>query len=225
MTSLLAKGSLTRYWLPRILTVLLVLPPSALSQAQAQAPAQAPAKPPAQLTPLAPLQSESLRIITLSGNGEINDLQRVIMAPVVVQVLDQDGRPVEGAQVVFNFPVQGPSATFANKQSSQTTRTNADGQAAATGWVANTVGTFQIKVTASLANQTGQTTISMTNATKVVDVKKDKGKSWWSSKWAKIGIIGAAAAVVVTVVLLNRGGTSTTSVTAVPGSPTIGAPQ
>lgn len=221
MKSLFVKGSLTRSWLPQILAVLMALPPSAA----AQTPAQAPAQPPAQLTPLAALQTEDLRVIALAGNGEYNDLQRLIMAPLVVQVLDQDGRPVEGAQVVFNFPVQGPSATFANKQTSQTTRTDADGQAAATGWVANTVGTFQVKVTATRGNETGQTIISMTNATKIVEPKKDKGKSWWSHKWAKIGVIAAAAAVVVAIVLVKRGGSSTTAVTAVPGSPTIGAPQ
>jgi hypothetical protein len=220
MKSLFVKGSLTRSWLPQILAVLVALPPSAV----AQTPAQAPAQPPAQLTPLATLQTEDLRVIALAGNGEYNDLQRLIMAPLVVQVLDQDGRPVEGAQVIFNFPVQGPSAIFANKQTSQTTRTDADGQAAATGWVANTVGTFQVKVTASRGNETGQTIISMTNATKIVEQKKDKGKSWWSHKWVNIGVIAGAAAVAVAIVLVERGG-GTTSVTAVPGSPTIGAPQ
>ena len=221
MKSLLAKGTLTRSWLPQILALLLALPPSAAAQTPAQAPTQSPAP----LTPLATLQTQSLRVIPLAGNGEFNDLQRLIMSPLVIQVLDQDGRPVEGAQVVFDFPVQGPSATFANKQTSLTTRTDADGQAAATGWVANTVGTFQVKVTATRGNETGQTMISMTNATKIVEPKKDKGKSWWSSKRAKIAIVVAAAAVVVAVVLIKRGGSSTTSVTAVPGSPTIGAPQ
>jgi|SRR5579863_1182317 hypothetical protein len=221
MKSLLVKGSLTRSWLPPILALLLALPPSAA----AQTPAQAPPQPPAQLTPLATLQTQDLRVIPLAGNGEFNDLQRLIMSPLVIQVLDQDGRPVEGAQVVFDFPVQGPTATFGNKQTSLTTRTDADGQAAATGWVANTVGTFQVKVTATRGNETGQTLISMTNATKIVEPKKDKAKHWWSSKRAKIAIVAvAAAAVAVTVVLLERGN-GTTSITAVPGSPTIGAPQ
>jgi hypothetical protein len=81
-----------------------------------------------------------------------------------------------------------------------------------------------VKVTASRGNETGQTIISMTNATKIVEQKKDKGKSWWSHKWVKIGVIAGAAAVAVAIVLVERGG-GTTSVTAVPGSPTIGAPQ
>jgi hypothetical protein len=215
MISILVKRSQTRYWLPRLLAVVLALPPSAS--------AQTPAQPPAQLAPVASLPVEDLRIVVLAGNGETNDLKRLIMAPLVVQVLDQDGRPIEGAQVVFSFPVQGPSATFANKQSSQTTRTNADGQAAATGWVANTVGTFQVKVTASRANETGQALITMMNATKIVESKRDKGKSWLSSKWVKIGVVAIAAGAVIAVVL-TRGNKSTT-VTALPGSPTIGVPQ
>lgn len=211
MKSFLVRGSQTRYWLPQILAVLLALPPSLRAQT------------PAQLAPVASLQTEDLRVVVLAGNGETNDLKRLVMSPLVVQVLDQDGRPIEGAQVVFSFPVQGPSATFANKQSSQTTRTNADGQAAATGWVGNAVGMFQVKVTASRGNETGQAIVTMTNATKIVETKRDKGKSWWSSKWAKIGVIAVAGAVIA-VVLVTRGDKSTT-VTALPGSPSIGVPQ
>lgn len=218
MKTLLVKGSQGQRWLRQILAVLLALPPFAGAQTPA-------AQAPGQIAPIASLQTQDLRVVPLAGNGEYNDLQRLIMAPLVVQVLDQDGRPLEGAQVVFSFPLQGPTATFGNKQSSQTTRTNADGQAAATGWVANTPGTFQVKVTATRGNEIGETTIMMTNATKVVETRKEKHKSWWSSKWAKIGVIAVAAAVVVSVVLIERGGSSTTTVTASPGSPTIGAPQ
>jgi hypothetical protein len=162
----------------------------------------------------------------LSGNGGINDLERKIMTPLVVQVLDQESRPVEGVQVIFRFPLNGPSATFPNQQNSQTTRTNADGQAGATGWMANKIaGTFRVQVTATRGNQMGQTMISMTNATRVVGENQAKKRRWWSSKGAKIGIIAGAAGAVAAIVLLARGGKGTTTVTATPGTPSIGAPQ
>jgi hypothetical protein len=217
MRSPVSRGLRTQCWLPPFLAVLLAMPPNLGAQQPAP---QAP-------SPLATVQN--LKVLPLSGNQVTNDLEKHVMATLVVQVLDENSRPVEGAQVVFRFPIQGPSAQFSNGQSSQTARTNADGQAAATGWTANSqVGTFQVHVNASLGNQLGEVTISMTNATRIVGGPDEKHKSWWSSKWAKIGVIAGAAGVVTAVVLATRGGSSGssgTTVTASPGSPTIGGPH
>ena len=203
-------------WLPPVLTALLVLSPEAIAQQAAPTPQVASSD-----------TVQSLKVISLAGNGEMNDLERHVMAPLVVQVLDQNSRPVEGADVVFRFPVAGPTATYPNQKTSQTTRTNADGQAAATGWNATGgVGTFRVQVTASRGNDQGQTTLTLTNVTRVVNDGKVKSKHWWSSKWGKIGIIAGAAAVVTVVILTTRNsGSSTTTITGVPGFPTIGGSQ
>ena len=210
-----------RFYLAQVLAVFLVLPPMVRSQGS-----------PPQVTSAQSQTIQNLKVIPLAGNRENNDLERRIMAPLVVQVLDQNERPVEGADLVFRFPSSGPGATFANQQSSKTFRTNADGQAAAVGWVANSqAGTFQVKVSASRGNEVGETTISMTNVTRVMSDRKDKHRSWWSSKWAKIGVIGAAAGTVTAIILLTRGSSSSSSSTpgpviiASPGAPTIGGPQ
>jgi hypothetical protein len=176
---------------------------------------------------------QSLKVTPLAGDQGMNDLERRIMTPLVVQVLDLDARPVEGADVIFRFPLNGPSAAFPNQQTSQTVRSNADGQAAAVGWMANSeVGSFKIQVTASRGNEVGSATVTMTNVTRIVGDGTEKHKSRWSSKWAKIAIAAAAAGVVAGVVLATRGGGSgsgsgggTTTVTATPGSPTIGGPH
>ena len=204
-------------WLPTLLAAILALPPSLL----AQQPVVKQPQPPESLPVV-----ESLKVISLAGNHAMNDLERRVMTPLVVQVLDQNSRPVEGAQVVFRFPLNGPRAEFSNQQPAQTVRTNADGQAAAVGWMAHEVGTFQVHVTASRGNELGETTLSMTNVNRVVGDGKEKQKTWWSNKWAKIAVIAGAAGVAVAVVLLTRGsGKSTTTVTGIPGSPTIGGPQ
>jgi len=202
----------------------------------ALAPAALPQAPPpyaaAPVPPAIAATVQDLRIIPLTVNNATNDLQRRIMAPLVVQVLDQESRPLEGVDVTFRFPLNGPSATFADGQSSRTTRTNAEGQAAATGWTANRmVGTFQVQVTATRGNQMGQTMIAMTNATRILDEAKEKNRHWYSSKGAKIGIVaGVAAVVAVSVLAATHGGSSSAgpsviTVTASPGSPTIGAPH
>src|SRR5271166_4039154 len=89
--------------------------------ASAQQPAPAPAKP-------IGLATENLKILVLAGQREQNDLPRRVMAPLVVQVLDQSDNPIEGAQVTFFFPASGPSATFEGQELSHTVRTDAGGQ-------------------------------------------------------------------------------------------------
>lgn len=234
------RRRLRRPWLPQSLAVLLVVaqiqaaePAAAPPQTTAAAP-QAGAPPaastPAPAQPLAQLPVEqSLKILVLAGNGEQNDLERRVMAPLVVQVEDQNDRAVEGAQVIFRFPITGPSAIFSGGKSSVTERTNGTGQAAAVNWMANgEVGTFQVHVNASYGNQVGETTVSMTNVTRVVaEAKKSTAKSLWSRRWVKIAVIGGVAAgVAIGVLLATRGGgkASGPTVTITPGSPGVGVP-
>ena len=200
--------------LPALLAFALALPPSVFAQTPAPAAASV----------------QSLKIIPLAGNEETNDLQRRIMAPLVVQVLDQDSRPVEGADVTFRFPVMGPSVTFPDQKTTVNVRTNADGQASAVGWTANNMtGRFQLQVTAVRGNELGAAVMFMTNATTITPEVKAKPKSIWSSKWTKIAIIGAAAGIAVGVFLATRGDSTATptntTITAVPGFPTIGGAQ
>ncbi len=215
----------------------------AITQAQAAeqaavptqaAPAQAPPTGPGSQNPpaAAPAQlpvEQSLHIRVLAGNDEQNDLERRVMAPLVVQVTDRDERPVEGADVVFRFPINGPGATFSGGRTSQTVRTNTNGQAAALNWMANgQLGKFEVHVNASYGNQVGESTLSMANVARVVEeAHKNKTAGWWSHRWVKVAVIGGGAAVIaIAVVLATRGGSKSSGggTTITPGSPTVGAP-
>lgn len=212
-----------RQCLAPIIAGLLVLPPGAMAQQPALA-SPAEAKPAGALPAV-----QNLKLIPLAGNGESNDLERRVMAPLVVEVLDLQDRPIEGAAVVFRFPLRGPSATFADQKSAKTVRTNSQGEAAATGWMANgEVGTFQIHVTATYGDQIGETTISMSNVQRVPEAELTrigKRKSLWSSKWFKIGLIAGGAGLAVGIVLATRGGgAGTSAITVSPGSPSVGGP-
>jgi hypothetical protein len=221
-------------WLPQALAFLLVFTQLQAVAQQAATPQQPPAPQasPQPAQPIAQLPVErSLQIRVLAGKDEANDLERKIMAPVVVQVVDQNQRPVEGAEVVVRFPLSGPGAAFTGGKASQTIRTNAEGQAAALNWAANNQqGTFQVHVSASYSNQIGETTFSMTNANHVVEEgQRAKRASWWSHRWVKVAVIGGAAAIVAGVVLATRGGSSAggggTTVIINPGGPTVGGPH
>jgi hypothetical protein len=211
-----------------------VAPPQVPAGApQTNTPAAPQSATPASPTPLQPLPQlpveQSLKILVLAGNGEMNDLERRVMAPLVIQVLDQNERPVEGAEVVFRFPLNGPSAAFPGGKNSLTVRTSGTGQAPALNWMANgQVGTFQVHVNASYGNQVGEVTFPMSNVTRIADEKKNaKHESLWSHRWFKIAVIGGGAAVIGIVILLaTRGGSkSGSTVTINPGTSTVGAPQ
>ena len=240
MEILVNRGLAARRWLPYVFVFLLAVPAGAQGQqaqppVQGQAPAQAqpPAQPQPQLKPIAQLPIvKNLKVIALAGKDEMNDLERHVMAPLVVEVLDQNDRPVEGAEVVFRFPIQGPSATFADQKTAQTVRTNTQGEAAAMNWTANgQVGTFQVHATATYGNQMGEITIPMSNVTRIVETKRigRQQKKWWTTRTFKIAVIAGGAAAVAGIVLATRGGggtktTAPTTVTITPGSPSVGGP-
>lgn len=190
------------------LAALLACPAALLAQAPAAATAQ------------------NLRILPLAGNNGVNDMERQVMTPLAVQILDQNDVPVEGATVIFRFPINGASATFADAQTSQTVRTSANGQARATGWTANKqAGTFVVQVTATRGVDQGLGTITMTNVERILPEKYQSKKHWWSSKWAKIAYVAGAGAIAAGVVLSNRSSSGPTVITGGPGAPTIGGPQ
>jgi hypothetical protein len=227
---------LRRRWLPQALAVLLVVAQIQAAEqvaAPPQAPAQQAATPPA-TPPQTPAQlpvEQSLKVRVLAGNGEMNDLEKHVMAPLVVQVVDQNERPMDGADVVFRFPISGPSATFPGGKASVTVRTNGTGQAPALNWMANgQVGAFEVHVNATYGNQVGETTVSMSNVAHIVNQGKRAGshESLWSHRWFKVAVIGGAAlAVGLGVYFGTRGGGSKSgpTVTISPGgTPGVGAP-
>jgi hypothetical protein len=136
-----------------------------------------------------------------------------------VEVRDENSLPLEGADVTFELPPMGPSGAFAGQQLTYTTKTNSQGQAAASFLPNNKTGRFTIKVTAKLGNRTGHATITQTNSTRsgVAEPRSGLFKfAWW--KVAVLAGVGATVAI-----LLTRGG-SGSSPTLIPGAPTFGAP-
>jgi hypothetical protein len=181
------------------------------------APGQTPAAP-AQ-TPIAPLPTvQDLKILTLEGERSVNNTSRHIGIQPVVEVRDENDRPVEGATVVFRLPVSGPGGSFPGKSPTFSAATNAQGQAAASGFVPNDeLGRFDIHVTATYQNRTGETTISQTNSPNSLSLlgKEARKKPLWRNKYV---LIGAGVGIAVGIVLiLTLGGNSKQPVTITPG--------
>jgi hypothetical protein len=169
----------------------------------------------------------SLQIVIVEGDGAINNIKQRVSREPIVQVEDENHKPVAGAAVIFFLPNQGPGGTFANGTTTLTTTTNAQGQATARGIrFNNQAGQMQIRVAASFAGQTASAIITQTN------VLGGAAVAGGMSLAAKLLIIGAiaGAGIAAGVVVANRNGSSpsaitTPTVTITPGTVTVGGPQ
>ncbi len=172
-----------------------------------------------------------LNLVVVEGDGAINNIRQRTAREPVVQVEDENHKPVAGAAVVFTLPSNGASGTFANGARTLTVMTDNQGQAAAHGFQPNSVqGKFQIRVTASQNGRTATTVISQSNAA-VAGAAGAAVATGISLKVIAIVAAVAGAAVAGGVVAATRGGNNTNTTTAVtpvtitPGTGTVGPPR
>jgi hypothetical protein len=173
----------------------------------------------------------SLQIIIVEGEGAINNVKQRVNREPIVQVEDENHKPVAGAAIIFFLPNDGPGGTFANGSSTFTTTSNAQGQAVARGIrFNNQAGSMQIRVSASFAGQTASAIINQTN---VLGIAASGASVGGMSLATKLLIIGAVvgAGVAAGVVIANHGGgggsnpAAPSTITITPGSVTVGGPH
>jgi hypothetical protein len=161
-----------------------------------------------------------LNIVIVEGDEAINNIRQRTAREPIVQVEDENHKPVAGAAVVFLTPQHGPSAVFADGTHSTTVMTDANGRAIARGLRPNNAaGKFQIRVSASYQGQTASTTISQTNALGAA------GAAAGGISGKVIGLLVglAAGGAVAGIIIATRGGSKPVTVT--PGTPTVGGPN
>lgn len=176
--------------------------------------------------PAAPAQQVAkLNIVILEGEGAINNSRQRTAREPIVQIEDENHRPVAGAVVLFSLPGRGASGVFANGQTSMAVTTDAQGRAVATGLRPNNVqGNFQIRVDASYQGQRANTTINQANALGAAAAGGISAKT--------IGILLAIAggAAAGGVIAATRGGKSAApsappTITLTVGTPTVSPPR
>jgi hypothetical protein len=188
--------------------------PNGLLRAQAPQPGPAPAK---------------LNLIIVEGEGAVNNVRQRVTREPIVQVEDENNRPVAGAAVVFTLPGTGASGTFADGSRVLTVLTDQNGRAAMRGFTPNNVaGKMEIRVTASYRGQTASATISQTNVAAAAAAGAGSGKLI-----AILAVVGGAA--IGGVVAATRGGGSSPAppvsppppqpTVITPGTPTVGPPR
>jgi hypothetical protein len=168
-----------------------------------------------------------LNIVIIEGEGAVNNIKQRTAREPIVQVEDENHRPLAGASVVFLLPDSGPSGVFANGTRMMTVLTDQQGRAVATGLRPNSVvGKFQIRVNASYQGMTGNATVAQSNA-----MAAAAGAAGVSGKViAIIAVAGGAAAGGV--LAATRGGGAKapptqppTPIVITPGTPSVGAPR
>ena len=168
-----------------------------------------------------------LNLVIVEGEGAVNNIRQRTAREAIVQVQDENHRPVAGAAVVFTLPSQGASGTFANGARTLTVMTDNQGRAVAQGLRLNrSSGQMQIHVNASYEGAIGSAVITQTN---MLGAAAGAAAGGISAKLLAIIIVAGAAAAGATVAavkLSGNGGTAATpSTTISPGTGTVGPPR
>jgi hypothetical protein len=135
-----------------------------------------------------------LNLVVVEGEGATNNIRQRTARDPVVQVEDENHKPVAGAIVVFTLPSNGAGGVFANGARTLTMVSDSKGQAVAHGFRPNGLkGQFKIHVNASFQGQTAATAITQTNA--LLTASGAPASAGVSTKLIVVlAVVGAAAA-------------------------------
>ena len=175
---------------------------------------------------------KGLQIMILDGEGALNNIHDRTAREPIVQVQDENHKPVAGALVLFTVHggTSGASATFSNGLTTLSVTTDAEGKAVAHGLQANqNSGAFQISVTATSGPLSASTVINENNvvpqvqpvqqATSVRGTFSNVPAHWFLSKPMIIvaGAVVAGTVATVVAVKANQGTTINIGTTTVTG--------
>lgn len=165
-----------------------------------------------------------LRIVILEGEGAINNIRQRTAREPIVQVEDENRKPVAGAMVLFTLPDSGPGGVFPNGSKTLITYTDPKGQAKAQGLKPNSVaGAYQIAVNVTSQGLKASAVIGQTNL-----LTAAAAAGGISAKLIAILAIAGGAAAAGAIAATSGGNNSpapvpTATVTA--GTPTVGGPN
>ena len=170
-----------------------------------------------------PVAAAGLRMTVVSGDRSVNSTtKKANVVPSVVRLRTATGAPAIGVPVRFELIGNRELGSFANNQTVLETMTNAQGEAATTGYTPLANGSFIVRVTAG--ENAGKVTaeIHQRNHSERFAVSKESNNA--KAIWILAG--AAAAGVVLGVVLKSRGSNSPApSATVSVGNPSVGGPH
>jgi hypothetical protein len=182
--------------------------------------------------PIPDPQPQLLQITILDGEGALNNIRQRTAREPIVEVKDENHKPVAGALILFAIQSNGPAGATFDGATTLSVTTDATGRAVAHGLTPNNKqGEFTIKVTATLGALTTFVIITQKNV-KGPKLPKNQQQSDATNpngppdhgtrnkiiKWTAVGSAIVAGTILAVVFTRNTG----TSISAGPG--TVGAP-
>jgi len=172
------------------------------------------------LLPAQEAAAPKLNIVVIRGDGAINNIKSRTAREMIVEVRDENNKPVAGASVAFLLPDSGPGVVSSNGSRMVTSMTDANGRAAARGLKPNgQSGNYNIQVRANFQQSFGQIVVAQSNVI--------AAGAAISGLTAALIVVGAAAAAgtVYAVTRDSNGGPGRASVGVSAGTPAAGAPR
>ena len=167
-----------------------------------------------------------LKIVILDGDGAINNIRQRTAREPIVQVEDENRKPVAGAMVLFTLPDNGPGALFANGSRTLIAYTDDKGQAKAKGLKPNsTAGAYQIIVNATSQGLKASAIIHQSNL-----MAAAVAAGGISANLIAILVIAGGAAAAGVVVATSGGNNAPAAIppptaTITAGTPAVGGPN
>ena len=162
-----------------------------------------------------PGDAKTLEIRVSEGDGLSYPIGSRATRGITLLILDDAGKPVDGATVSFRLPEMGPGGTFSNGSKTEIVATHADGRASVWGMKWNRLaGAFDVSITATKGSARAGTVCSqhLTEATGPAAVQ---GGSSFNHKWLWIGLAAAGAGAGIAVVAKGHAGSTGCSSTVV----------
>jgi hypothetical protein len=194
--------------------------------AQAPETTPPPSQAPASVAP-ATGQPKALFINIIEGEGALNDIRTRTAREPIVEVEDENHKPVAGALVLFAIDNGGSSSPFAtfNGANTLSVETDAAGRAAGRGFqITQNKGPYKINVHVSKEQLEADSVIAETNIEAAVSPGGAQTTAAVVAHHNWIWIVGgiAAAGAAAGIVIATHSSSSPTTVT--PGTGTVGAP-
>ncbi len=162
-----------------------------------------------------------LNLVVVEGEGAINNVKQRTVRPTIVEVQDENHKPIGGVAVTFLLPDSGPGGVFASGAKTATVVTDSAGRASMPGFQPNMAGQFQIRVTTSYQGQQASATIGQSNA-----LRGGPGVGGSHAKLiAIIGGVAAAGGIAAAVALTRNGSSASTLSISGPGTANVGPPR
>lgn len=172
------------------------------------------------LLPAQEAAAPKLNIVVIRGDGAINNIKSRTAREMIVEVRDENNKPVAGASVAFLLPDSGPGVVSSNGSRMVSSMTDANGRAAARGLKPNgQSGNYNVQVRANFQQSFGQVVVAQSNVI--------AAGAAISGLTAALIVVGAAAAAgaAYAVTRDNNGGPGRASVGVSAGAPAAGAPR